>query len=83
MPARFLLGSRYFQEIATPVALDQAENVAMGLTMTNPVGTFKRCVQVHEVDGIVKNDPGEDKIYCPVVGLVLDDTLELVERLVP
>ena len=83
MPARFLLGSRYLQEIAAPVALDEAENVAMGLTRTNPVGNFKSCVQVHEVDGIVKNDPGEEKVYCPVVGLVLDDTLELVERFAP
>ena len=33
MPGTFLLGARYFQEVASGVALDRSENVEMGLRM--------------------------------------------------
>ncbi|HEX9734502.1 MAG TPA: hypothetical protein VGG06_21230 [Thermoanaerobaculia bacterium] len=79
MPGTFLLGSRYYQEIAPEVALDRAENVEMGLTVEVPAGTFEDCVAVIETTGL---DPDEEgfKIYCPEIGLVNDnDAIELVE----
>jgi hypothetical protein len=78
MPGTFLLGSRYYQEIAEGIALDRAEHIAMGLEVTVPAGTFTDCVQVIETTPL---EPGSEseKIYCPGVGLVMDNVLELVE----
>jgi hypothetical protein len=78
MPGTFLLGSRYFQEIAEGIAMDRAEHTAMGLEVTVPAGTFADCVQVIETTPL---EPGSEteKIYCPEVGLVIDDVFELVE----
>lgn len=77
MPGTFLLGSRYYQEIADGIALDRAEHTAMGLEVTVPAGTFTDCVQVIETTPL---EPGaqSEKIYCPGVGLVKDGTVELV-----
>jgi hypothetical protein len=51
MPGTFLLGSRYFQEMAPDLALDRAEHTSMGLTITVrsvPEKTFKNCVEIVE-----------------------------------
>jgi hypothetical protein len=50
----------------------------MGLEVTVPAGTFTDCVQVTETTPL---EPGSEteKIYCPEVGLVIDDVFELVE----
>jgi hypothetical protein len=78
MPGTFLLGSRYFQEIAPGVAQDRAENVAMGFKVETPAGRFSQCVEVTETSPL---EPGAEstKVYCPGVGLVRDNDLELVE----
>jgi hypothetical protein len=78
MPGRFLLGARYFQEIAPGVALDRAENVAMGLTLETEAGTLEECVQVVETSPL---EPGSEstKIYCPGVGLAQDSDAVLVD----
>jgi hypothetical protein len=77
MPARFLLGSRYFQERAPGVAEDRAEHVAMGLTVKTPAGTFRNCVEVVETTPL---EPGAQSIkrYCPGIGLVMDSVVTLV-----
>jgi hypothetical protein len=77
MPDRaFLLGSRYFQEIA-PTAKDRAEHTALGLTIEVPAGVFHNCVEVTETSPL---EPGEEslKAYCPGVGMVIDEELELI-----
>lgn len=78
MPNRFLLGSRYYQEVAPDVALDRAEHVAMGLTIETPAGVFHNCVMVVETTPL---EPGSEsvKIYAPGIGLIVDDAVELVE----
>lgn len=78
MPGSFLLGSRYFQELAPGVALDRAEHVAMGLTVPVPAGTFDDCVQVFETTPLEPNAKST-KIYCPGIGLVDDSGLPLVD----
>ncbi|MGH7830366.1 MAG: hypothetical protein ACREP8_09335 [Candidatus Binatia bacterium] len=78
MPGTFLLGSRYFQEIAPGVALDRAEHVKMGFNVKVPAGSFKDCVKVHETSPL-DPDAESKKIYCPGVGLVIDDVLKLVK----
>jgi hypothetical protein len=82
MPGTFLLGSRYFQEIAwDDGAVDRGENVKMGLSVETPVGTFGDCVKIidtNPAEGICKGKDGDPKIYCPGVGLVIDEDIELV-----
>lgn len=78
MPGTFLLGSRYYQEIAPGIAEDRAENVEMGLDVSVPAGTFHDCVGILETTPL---EPGSEseKTYCPGVGLVIDNVAELVE----
>jgi hypothetical protein len=77
MPGTFLLGSRYYQEIAEGIAQDRAEHIAMGLEVTVPAGTFTDCVEILETTPL---EPGAEttKIYCRGVGLTIDDPLQLV-----
>jgi hypothetical protein len=72
----FILGQRYFQEMAPGVALDRAEHVETGLEITVPAGTFDDCIEVTETTPL---DPNEEstKVYCRDVGLVIDEDLEL------
>jgi len=77
MPDRaFLLGSRYYQEIADN-AKDRAEHTGMGLEVEVPAGVFRGCVEVTETTPL---EPGDEsfKTYCPGVGMVRDDDLELI-----
>jgi hypothetical protein len=78
MPGTFLLGSRYYQEVAAGIALDRAEHVAEGLEVETEAGDFEGCVEVTESSPL---EPGAEstKVYCPGVGLVIDNDLELVE----
>jgi hypothetical protein len=78
MPGSWLLGARYFQEIAPDVALDRAEHVAMGLTLDLPFGTLHDCVQIDETSPL---EPGAVSVkkYCPGVGLVADGDVELTD----
>jgi hypothetical protein len=78
MPGTFLLGSRYYQELAEGIALDRAEHTEMGLEVTVRAGTFTDCVQVIETTPL---EPGaeSEKIYCPKIGLVQDGVIGLVE----
>jgi hypothetical protein len=77
MPGTFLLGSRYYQEVAAGIALDRAEHVAEGLEVETEAGDFEGCVEVTESSPL---EPGAEstKVYCPGVGLVIDNDLELV-----
>jgi hypothetical protein len=78
MPGRFLLGSRYFQEVAPDVAMDQARHAASGLTINTPAGVFQNCVKVVETTPL---EPGAQSIkyYAPGVGLIVDSAVRLIE----
>lgn len=77
MPGTFLLGSRYFQEIAPSAALDRGENLGMDLTVKVPAGDFEECVSVFETSALESSSTSH-KIYAPGVGLIVDDSLALV-----
>jgi len=82
MPGQFLLGSRYFQEMAPEIALDRAENAEINLEIEVPLDggtTYEDCVRVFETSGLHSSDRSE-KLYCPGVGLVYDDEIELVDK---
>jgi hypothetical protein len=78
MPGTFLLGSRYFQELADGIALDRAEHTEMGLTMDTDAGEFNGCVRVVETTPLERRSESV-KVYCPGVGLVSDGDVQLVE----
>lgn len=73
----FLLGAGYFQEIAPGVALDRGRHVDMGLTVTVPAGQFENCVMIEDSNALEPEDDPDPKVYCPGVGLVIDEELEL------
>ncbi len=76
VPARFLIGSRYYQEIAPGVALDRARHARMGFSVTAAGETFEDCGEVVETSPL---EPGHEsiKVYCPGVGLVQDNDITL------
>lgn len=77
MPDRaYLLGSRYYQEIAEN-AQDRAEHTSMGFEVVVPAGVFQNCVEIIETSPL---EPGHEspKTYCPNIGMVRDGDLELV-----
>jgi len=77
MPGVVLLGSRFFQEIAPPVALDRAEVTRMGLATTVPYGAFRDVIETAETTPL---EPGvvEFKLYAPGIGQIVDDVLRLI-----
>jgi len=77
MPGIILLGSRYAQEVAPGVAMDQAEIVGMNETVVTPAGTFEKCVKTAETTTLEPNAL-EFKFYAVGIGLIQDDTLRLV-----
>jgi hypothetical protein len=72
----FLLGMRYYQERAAGVALDRAEHVGTHKQLTTGAGTFRGCIETRETSPL---EPGSTstKFYCPGVGMVIDNELEL------
>jgi hypothetical protein len=82
MPAQPLLGARYYQEIAPGIAEDATETVAVGVTAEVPAGTFEGCIVQMDVNPL-NPGPGDEKVYCPGIGLVQDEALVLVEVIEP
>jgi hypothetical protein len=73
----FLLGQRYFQEMAPGVALDRAEHVGTDLELDLEAGNFDDCIEVTETTPL---EPGSEstKFYCPGAGLVIDNELKAI-----
>lgn len=87
MPGTFLLGAKYFQEIAVNLAepeesaIDRGEHVAMGEDVEVPAGEWEDCVVVIDTNPVEAPDGCSDedqKTYCPGIGIVMDEDLELV-----
>jgi hypothetical protein len=82
MPGTPLIGAKYFQEIAPPDAVDRGEIVDVGFDVSlENVGEWSGCIEINDTNPAEGEcDLGADvKIYCPGVGLVQDQELELVE----
>jgi uncharacterized membrane protein YkoI len=71
MPGTFTIGGRYLFDGSRSMAYGGAENMEAGIEITVPAGTFKDCVRVRE-QGLIDLKDITDKIWCPVVGVVLD-----------
>ena len=72
--AAFLLGQRYYQEVAPGFALDRAEHVDSQFEVSVPAGNFEDCVEIDESTPL--SPGGSHKVYCEEVGLVIDGDLE-------
>ncbi len=77
MPGAAKTGEKFYQEQAPGKAMDRAEIIAVGETVTTPAGTFKNCVHMKETSPIEKT-LADHKWYAPGVGLVKDGDLVLV-----
>jgi hypothetical protein len=71
----FILGQRYYQELAPGVALDRAEHVGADLEIEVAAGNFDECIEVTETTPL-EPDSESTKVYCRGVGLVIDNDLE-------
>ncbi|MFH0865547.1 MAG: hypothetical protein V1904_05105 [Bacteroidota bacterium] len=78
MPGIFMLGSRYYQEIAPGVAMDRAEILSISDSLKTPCGTFYNCLKTEEGTALNPKEK-EYKIYAPGVGLLKDEELLLVK----
>jgi hypothetical protein len=75
MPANPEPGMTFQQEIAPGVAEDQATILKFG-TVKTPAGAFENALIVRDFNPL--DGSSGTKAYAPGVGLVVDDTLELV-----
>jgi uncharacterized membrane protein YkoI len=71
MPGTFTIGGRYIFDGGQNQAYGGSENMEAGIEITVPAGKFKDCVRVRE-QGLINLKDITDKIWCPVVGVVLD-----------
>lgn len=78
VPGTILLGARFHQEIAPGVAMDRSEIISMDETVTTPAGTFPHCVIMQDSS---PDEPHvhETKAYAPGIGLIRDESLQLVK----
>jgi hypothetical protein len=79
MPGDVALGDQLQEERAPGVAEDLATVIATGIRAHVPAGTFKNSIKTRETS-VLEPGSAEDKLYAPGIGLVRDDTLDLVSR---
>ena len=77
LPARPVVGAKWYQEHAPGVALDRAEVLALDKPFDCPAGKFTNCLEIRETSPL---EPGaqESKVYASGVGLLKDGSLRLV-----
>lgn len=78
MPGQPQSGTRFLQEVAPKVAMDQCEIVSTAETVTTPAGSFAGCVKVADSSAIEGGGP-EYKTYAPGVGLLTEEDYRLVK----
>jgi hypothetical protein len=79
MPGVPLLGAKFLQENAAPIALDRSQIVEENVTVDTPAGTHKGCLRVYDSDGLDPSAPPENKLYCHSIGNVVDETLTVTK----
>lgn len=79
IPAKPVVGQKFYQEIAPKVAMDRAEIVSTDVTVKTPAGVFAHCAHLRETTPLEPDV--SDKYYAPGVGIIKDDEFELAEAL--
>ena len=79
MPARPLLGARFYQEIAPGVAMDRVEILSDSETVKTPAGEFRESVKTEETTPL---EPGvkDYKVYARGIGMIQDGSLLLTKH---
>lgn len=77
MPGTPEVGMKYYQELAPGIAMDRAEVVSVSEACRTPAGEFASCLKTRESSKIEPRAI-EYKLYAPGVGLVQDQSLQLV-----
>jgi hypothetical protein len=78
MPGTPALKARYYQEVAAGVAMDRAEIISLGESLSTPAGVFRDVLKVVETSPLERG-AAEAKYYAPAVGLLQDGSLKLVK----
>ncbi len=78
IPAKPVVGEKFYQEIAPKVAMDRVEVVSIDETVKTPAGVFEHCVHLRETTPL-EHDVSH-KYYAPRIGIIKDDEFELTER---
>jgi len=75
LPGVPLLGAKFLQENAAPIALDRSQIIEENVTVATPAGTLKGCLRVYDTDGLDPSAPPENKLYCHGIGNIVDENL--------
>ena len=79
MPARPLLGSRFYQEVAPGAAMDRVEIVSDSEALKTPEGTLRACLKTEETTPLEPRVK-EYKLYARGIGIVEDEGLVLTKH---
>ena len=77
MPGDPQVGQVYMQESAPGVAIDQAENLALGEELDVPAGIFDDTLTVEDCNPLDKSAK-DDKVYVSGIGTAKDETAVLI-----
>lgn len=77
MPGKVEVGFKHYQEVAPGIAEDRAEIISLNNTLDTPAGEFMNVLKTEETNPLKPNEK-EFKYYAPGVGLIQDETLQLV-----
>ena len=78
MPGKLIAGTKYSQEIAPGVAMDEMKIIRSDEKYKAPAGNFSGVLKTEESSPL---EPGtkEYKFYAPGIGLIKDENLLLVK----
>lgn len=77
MPGKVQVGFKHCQEVAPGIAEDRAEIISLNNKLDAPAGEFTNVLKTEETNPL-KPDEKEFKYYVPRIGLIQDETLQLV-----
>ena len=77
MPGKLEVGFKHYQEIAPGIAEDRAEIISLNETLETPAGVFTNVLKTEETNPL-KPEEREFKYYAPEIGLIQDETLQLL-----
>lgn len=77
MPGKLEVGYKYYQEIASGIAEDRAEIISLNDTLETPAGEFTNVLKTEETNPLEPEEK-EFKYYAPGIGLIQEETLQLV-----
>lgn len=78
MPGKYVIGYKYYQEIAPGEAMDRAEIISTSETFKTPAGDFTNVLKTKETNPL-KPKEKEYKRYAPGIGQIQDEHLLLVK----